>query len=155
MLDFIESVLYASAVFVSMYCFWGAILVSKNYILATGIERRRVEEATHLLRAYCSTTEGASLSQVFAKCEDARLLLSDVNINKLRIFERTFTSFFETELKLTIAHVYNLVVVYAAVFLFFFINKKIVNVKFEREEYSLIAQHKRHTALLLDSKKKL
>ena len=48
MLDFVESAWYASAVFVSLYSFWGAVLISKNYILATGIEERRVEEAARM-----------------------------------------------------------------------------------------------------------
>jgi hypothetical protein len=41
MLDFVESAWYASAVFVSLYSFWGVVLISKKYILATGIDRMR------------------------------------------------------------------------------------------------------------------
>jgi hypothetical protein len=153
MLDFVESAWYASAVFVSLYSFWGAVLISKNYILATGIEERRVDEASHLLRIYCSTTEGAALAYEFAKCEDARLLLSNDKINKLRILERTLLTFFDSDFNMSVAQIFNLLIVYMAVFFFFFTNKKLGGMRLEREEYSLLAQHKLHTTLLLDAKK--
>jgi hypothetical protein len=105
------------------------------------------------LRIYCSTTEGAALAYEFAKCEDARILLSNDKINKLRILERTLMTFFNSDFNMSAVQLFNLLIVYTAVFFFFFTNKKLGGIRSEREEYSILAQHKLHTALLLDSKK--
>jgi hypothetical protein len=83
-----------------------------------------------------ATTEGAALAYEFAKCEDARLLLSNDKINKLRILERTLLTFFDSDFNMSVAQLFNLLIVYMAVFFFFFTNKKLGGIRLEREEYS-------------------
>jgi hypothetical protein len=86
MIDFVESAWYASAVFVLLYNFWGAVLISKNYILATGIEERRVDEASHLLRIYCCAAakykHGNKLTNVklktFSTCHSVLKVLEEL-----------------------------------------------------------------------------
>lgn len=53
-------------------------------------ERRRIEEARHLVETMCSTAIGANLAREFAKCEEAHVTVANgTKMVWLRAFEKT------------------------------------------------------------------
>ena len=146
-----ESLWQTTAVIATLACFWVSVVFGKSYYVSVALENRRLREAAHLLKTYCSTAEGASLSKEFARCEEANVLISSQKLNRMRVVENTVHGVLNHELNFSTRAFFNVSLLCGVLFLFIHANKKAASKSLGcREVYSQIAQSRLHTALAID-----